>query len=95
MADTRLTELFGKLKAHYGSYEAAAGALGMTSAALLNARNSGRVKFHFRVLLELWDAHPAQYDEAAAAVREGRPIKWLVPPFLVERLERMAGHPEQ
>lgn len=95
MAETRLSELFKKLQFHYGSFEAAAKALGLSRAALQNMRATGRVKFHFRVLLELWDANPKQYDEAAAAVREGRPIKWLVPPFLVERLERMAGTSEQ
>ncbi len=95
MADTRLSELFNKLQAHYGSFDAAAKALGLSRAALQNMRATGRVKFHLRILLELWEANPKQYDEAAAAVREGRAIKWLVPPYLVERLELLARHPEQ
>lgn len=95
MADTRLIELFNKLQAHYGSYEAAARALGVTKSGFQKMRTAGRVKLHLRVLLEFWDSNPKQYDEAVAALREGRPIKWLIPPFLVERLERLAGHPEQ
>lgn len=95
MADARLTELFAKLKVHYGSYDAAARAFGLSRTALQKMRDNNRAKFYFRILLELWEANPKQYDEAAAAVREGRPIKWLVPPFLVERLERMAGNSEK